>query len=260
MRDAWNRGTDCRQGTVVLAQDLHGVVEDPAWERAVVVSHDCDIANDVSIEPSIELIPAAPLEKPDGNKQNGRNPRELHLRLVDREGDGVGWFCLLSRDKISVRKEDLPAGALSGGQVDPQQHHELQDWLAARYRRHALPDSLVDRLSVFWKQLHKKLRNRGEEIIGIWLDYDPREELAPGDPYEIDLYVVFSVDVPGASEVAENLVDGLRRRLEDAEDLVAGECEALSEQAFTLHDLRRAEQLRFEYISNRLGPDAPRAD
>ena len=259
MRDAWDGRTGWRQGTVVLAQELGESTKSTGWERAVVISHDCDLASAPDREPSVELIPAAALEQPDGNNQNGRNPRELHLRLVDQEGSGVGWFCLLSRDKLSVRKEDLPAGALSGDQVDPQQHHALQDWLAARYRRHALPDALGERLTDLWGHLHGKLRKKGEEIIGIWVNYDPREELTPGDPYEIDLYVVFSVDVPGAREVAENLVDGLRRRLDDAEDLVAGECEALSEEAFTLHDLRRTEQLRFEYISNRLGADAPRA-
>lgn len=260
MRDAWNGGTGWRQGAIVLAQELGESARSADWERAVVISHDCDIASAPDKEPSIELIPAAPLEHPDGNKQNGRNPRELHLRLIKPAGDDLGWFCLTSRDKFTVRKEDLAAVAPSGGHVDPQHHHALQDWLAARYRRHALPDALAERLTDLWGHLHAKLRKKGEAIIGIWVNYDPREELAPGDPYEIDLYVVFSVDCPEASEVAEDLVEGLRRRLDDAEDLVAGECEALSEQAFTLHDLRTTEQLRFEYISNRLGPDAPRAD
>ena len=259
MRDAWNRGIDWRQGTVVLAQGLHEPARNAGWERAVVISHDCDLASDPDKEPLIELIPATPLEHPDGAKLNGRNPREIHLRLVNPEGNEIGWFCLVSRDKLTVRKENYPAGALSGDQVDPQQHHALQDWLAARYRRHALPDALGERLSGLWKHLHDKLRNKGEEIIGIWVNYDPREELAPGDPYEIDLYVVFSADAPGASEVAEHLVEGLRNRLDETEDLVPGECEAFSEQTFTLHDLRRTEQLRFEYISNRLGADAPRA-
>ncbi|WP_019625761.1 hypothetical protein [Thioalkalivibrio sp. ALJT] len=260
MRDAWDGRTGWRQGTVVLAQELGESAKGTDCERAVVISHDCDLASAPDREPAVEVIPAEPLEHPDGSNQNGRNPRELHLRLVDQEGSGVGWFRLLSRDKLTIRKEALPAGALSGDQVDPQQHHALQDWLAARYRRHALPDALGERLAGLWDHLRSKLRKKGEEIIGIWINYDPREELAPGDPYEIDLYVVFSVDAPGASEVAETLADGLRQRLEGTENLVPGECEALSEEAFTLHDLRTTEQLRFEYISNRLGPDAPRAD
>lgn len=256
-----NRTTPWRQGAALHASQLRTSTRDPAFEWAVIVSHDCDIANDdLEREPFIEMVPAAALTEPDGNHQYARNPRELHLPLLDNAGGQMGWFRLDAPRKFMVEKASLVGVGTPGAQIHPDHHHTLQDWLATRYRRHALPDALVGRLRGVMSLLGKKLKSRGEQVIGLWLEYDPRDELESGDPYEIDLYVVHSAEASGAADAADALADAVRPRLACAPDIVVRQLLILSEQEFTLHDLRSAELLRFEHISNRLGPDAPRAD
>ena len=222
MAEEWKRTTVLRQGALLSRQELNGGVEaGSGWEFAVVVSHDCDIANDVlELEPNIELMPVFQIETPDGNKKGGKNPRELHLCLVGLDGNEMGWYSLTASSRLVVAKRELsPDGPISGW-VDPEQLHELQDWLAARFRRHALPDTLMSRLSGSIKDLERRLRKKGREIIGIWLGYEPREELDVDEPYEIDLYVVFSVEIEDAESVAQDLIARLRSQLEDAEGVV----------------------------------------
>ena len=61
----WTRGTGWRQGSVLTRDAVDefdlGLPEDRGRVRVVVISHDCDLANDVTKEPFVEvdLLPSS---------------------------------------------------------------------------------------------------------------------------------------------------------------------------------------------------------
>ena len=267
----WTRQMPWRQGTLLQPDQLQGlaVAGIPAEAWGVVVSHDCDLANDdLGMEPDVEVILAQRIRSPDGNCLHAKNPRILHIPVNGLPPDPVAWFELTASRKFRIPKQVL-AGVAPLGQVsmEPDTLNALQDWLADRYRRHALPEALVPRLDRVFGFLTKHGKKQGDSIIGFWAEYDPQGELDEDEPYELNLYIIYTVEVAPARERAEALVAQLRREFTGLvtkagypDGVFLGHCEALSEQAFTLFDLRAAVHLRFEYISNRLGLGAPRVD
>lgn len=258
--DQWDRNTLWGQGALIYRDQIGRVNDEGDWDVAVIVSHDCDVANSPEVEPYIEVIPATFVEHPDGNLQYAKNPRRIHLPAVDFEKEHLGYVDLRAPCKFPIDKESLLGSEPKVGWIAESGVNALQDWLSARYRRHALPESLADRINGALRKLESKLRTKGEEIIGVWLSYDPRCELEDGDPYELSFYVVFSIECPGAQASSEDVVEYFRRSLEEPEGIIVGEAEAFSEDEFTLRDLRTTEQLRFDFISNRIGPHAPTAE
>ena len=138
----WSRNTQWRQGSVLLQKDFHAanLNDSSDSELAVAISHDCDIANDnLDAEPAVEFIFGRIIQQLDGNYTHGKNPRILHLNYMHR-GNPVSLELIASK-RVIVDKTILEA-------VQPDQTYELlvsrqilQSWLAARYRRHALPNS-----------------------------------------------------------------------------------------------------------------------
>ena len=267
----WTRQMPWRQGALLQPDQLQRlpVADMPTEAWGVVVSHDCDLANDdLDTEPDVEVILAQRIQTPDGNCLYAKNPRLLHLPILGLPPDPVAWFELTASRKVRIAKQALaevaPLGQVS---MEPETLNTLQDWLAARYRRHALPEALVPRLDRVIAFLAKHGKKQGDSIIGFWAEYDPQDELNDDEPYELSLYIVYTVEVAAARERAEALAVRLRQDFADfvtragyPDGVFLGRCEALSEQAFTLFDLRTTVHLRFEYISNRLGLEAGRVD
>lgn len=181
-----------RQGRIVPAKSL------PEGDRLqdvsyfIVISHDCDLARSSEVEPFVELLPCHPSVL-DGNLQNAKDPRRLQLG-ISMNGEAACCFELRATEKKSIAKEAFisEAGGVRIGDDDLQ---VLRTWLALRYRRQAVPDSLNDGLRPFWEKFKKPAQKLGHVLHGIWVRYEPQQE--PDDSsqgYSCEFYFVYDAD------------------------------------------------------------------
>jgi hypothetical protein len=224
---------------------------------AVAISHSCDIANeDLEKEPSVEFVVAAQVETMNGNLTHAKNPRVLHLPVACKE-KSIG-LKLHATQKISIAKEDLQSHSPDPAyRVAAKDLQVLQAWLAARYDRQALPDSLQSRLQPLVKTMEKHGRSHPLAVLGYWLDYQPRNELADGEDYEIYFFVVHSLEQEDYANTAIGIAKSIRATLDSLTGLDVRECEACSEEEFTLQNLRECVAYRLEHLSYRLDPPGP---
>jgi hypothetical protein len=259
---AWSRNTTWRQSSILTRKDFQsvGLPDTPDADLAVAISHDCDIANDnLDAEPVVEFIFTRTLDKHDGNYTNGKNPRVLHLEYK-HDGQTI-WIELIASRRVTVRKNLLEV-------IQPDQTYSLvtcqilQSWLAMRYRRLALPNSLVERLRPVSTYIEKEGRKNSSGILSFRLSYDPQDELLPEEPYELWLRIVYVIDNPEYATMAANMAQKLKEFLEDLEkkknsDKVIFECMAVSEMEFTLRDMRNTVEYNLEHLSYRTEPSGP---
>ncbi len=265
----WSRNTLWRQGSILAQKDFYSLElpSTPDITLAVAISHDCDIAHDnLEVEPDIEFIFARILEQHNGNYIYGKNPRILHLGYTH---DAKEVFLeLLASKKVTLQKIGLKA-------VQPDETYKLthsrnqilQSWLAARYRRHALPNSLVERLRPVSSYIEKEGRKNSSGILSFRLFYEPIEppnELPPEEAYELWLSIVYSSDDDKYRSMAEEIADKLKiefpKLLEDTKNIGKvdlRQCKAFSEMEFTLQDMRGTFELHLEHLSHRTTPPGP---
>jgi hypothetical protein len=262
----WSRSTKWRQDSVLAHKDFQsvGLIDAPDIELAIAISHDCDIANDnLETEPAVEFVFARILEQHNGNYTHGKNPRILHL---DYTCGGKSVFLeLLASKRLTLPKNRLEA-------VQPDETYQLpsspgqilQSWLAARYRRHALPNSLVDRLRTVFSYIEKEGKNNSSGILSFRLSYDPEYELSAEEPYELWLNIVYITDQDEyrtmSLAIAQKLETAFPRLLEKTKEsgkVILRKCEAVSEMEFTLRDMRETVEYHLEYLSYRIEPAGP---
>ncbi len=223
---------------------------------AIAISHSCDIANDdLEAEPSVEFALGCRIESCDGNFVGAKNPRKLHLH-THLKGDFQGLEVVASRKfnllkvKLHQHQPDNETKLVSG------EVKVLQSWLAARYKRQTLPDSLQERLRPLFKKMDKLGGKNAQAVLGYWLDYQPREELKPENPYEVWLSVVYSTEHPEFEKAANDIAESLNNT-KNLTGLDLIQCAAYSEEEFTLKDLREQVQYRAEHLSYRTDPHGP---
>jgi hypothetical protein len=158
---------------------------------AIVISHDCDLAQLPDHEPYVEVIAGHLVEKPDGNYTHAKSARRLHLPV------GTDTLDLVATQKAAVPKETL-------ADFEPQHARRLsaavsatlQQWLALRYRRAAFPDEFDRRLSTtkMAERLITILKRQGEAIAAVFFDVDEGQELQrpAEEPYELVVYLLYS--------------------------------------------------------------------
>jgi hypothetical protein len=261
----WSRNTSWRQGSILTQKDFleAGLLDSCPYGLAVAISHDCDIANDnLDIEPFVEFVYAQRIGEKNGNYTNGKNPRILHLSYKCGEDDIL--LELLALDKFTVSKSYL-------GKVQPDEAYELissrqvlQSWLAARYRRHALPNSLVDRLREVFGYIEKEGKKKSDGVLSFRLSYEPMHELPPEEAYELWSSIVYVTDrdeyEPMANKTAEGLkakLPDLLRKTKDYGSVDLRQCEAVSEMEFTVRDMRDTVEYHLEHLSYRSEPPGP---
>jgi hypothetical protein len=263
----WLRNTLWRQGSV-LAQKyfqtlgLNDYSSDA--DLAIAISHDCDIANDnLGAEPAVEFILARVTKQCNGNYTLGKNPRILHL---DYKLNGE----LVSLELLASKRVVLPKNRLEAIQPDrtfdliSRSRQVLQSWLAKRYRRHTLPNSLVERLRAVFDYIEKQGKNNASGILSFRLSYDPLDELPPEEVYELWLSIVYITDQDECSsraeEIAQNLKAEFPKLLEKTKDsgtVDLRQCKAFSETEFTLRDMRETVEYHLEHLSYRIDPPGP---
>ncbi len=137
----------------------------------------------------------------------------------------------------------------------------LQSWLAARYRRHALPNSLVERLRPVFEYIEKEGKNNSSGILSFQLSYDPKDELPSEEPYELWLNIVYITDEAKYGSMAEDIALRLKtefpkllEKTKNSGTVDLRQCEAFSEMEFTLRDMRDNVEYHLEHLSYRTEP------
>lgn len=262
----WTRGSAWRQGSV-LTQDAVdefglGLSEDRERVRVVVISHDCDLANDITKEHFVEVIIGRLVDQADGNSSWGKSSRTLHY-TVDCAGS-TECIELVSTSKAQVDKERLvrfsPDDRYS---ISHECLAVLRNWLAARYRRPSFPDAFNDRMRETGaaKELAKVLAKHGTNISFVFFDLgDKRDvECDDGESYPLTAVLAFP---PGnnpeaAAEEADSVADkvdkAIRAKLAPDCGIALQDCFAISEDDIPVSRAKLLDLWDLDYVSFKSG-------
>lgn len=261
----WTRTTTWRQGHVLTSEAVQSLgllnAADPERTCVVVISHDCDLANDnLEAEPMVEVVVGRVVESANGNFTWGKAPRTLHYPAT--HGGTPVFIELVSPQKRAIPKSELarylpdPAFAIDGKTIAV-----LRGWLGARYNRAAFPDAFVDRMrqTKADERLARALAPYGQLVSFVYFDLDEGQNLerAEGDAYQLSIVLVYvSGNDPDASaevadEAASTVEEAVRFRLKDAATIQLTRCFAISEDDITVSQARVLTQWRLEYMTHR---------
>jgi hypothetical protein len=262
----WTRATSWRQGDVLPPDAVarFGLTNatDPGSTCVVVITHDCDLANEnLDAEPYVEVIVGRTVAAATGNYTWGKAPRTLHYP-VQREGAPVNVE-LVATEKEHLLKNDLaPFEPDPLFNIDGRTIAVLRSWLSARYDRAAFADAFVTRMRETKAdiKLAKALEAHGKNVSFTYFDVDEGKcvERAEGDPYKLSVVLVFN---PGddqdaaadAAEMAAEVVEtALRGRLPNGGTSIRLEaCFAISEDEIPVSQARVLSHWRLEYMTHR---------
>jgi hypothetical protein len=267
----WRRDTAWRQGSVLCenATALANADVEPdtnGKSRLVVISHDCDIANEnLAQESHVEVIVGKLVEK-NGNYLHGKNARKLHLPFTYNDEEVFIEF--EAHRKRSVSKNALvefqPAADFS---LKTKDLGILRQWLAARYRRSAFPDEFDRRMSSLkiTDQLYRVLSKYGAVISAVYFNLDDGaafDRSSDSSIYELTIVLAYlpGNDADKASEIgdkaSEEISDFLERVLYDSKvekwnGIQLINCIAISEDDLTVSQARALSQWNSDHISLR---------
>lgn len=261
----WTRHTPWRQGHVLPPEALTHLelVEAGQAEgaRTVVISHDCDLANDdLNAEPDVEVLVGRAVPALNGNYAWGKSPRTLHLPV--QKGAGTEVLELVQTTKRCVPKTELAKFVPSAEHVmDPKSLSTLRSWLGIRYNRAAFADTFVERLSAAKadERLAQLLKSSGDLISFVFfrMEGEHTVERQDGDPYLFDIVLVFppgddaDASADRAEALAEKVEADLQGRLKEPLALVLRSCMAISEDDITVAQAKVLTQWRLEHMTLR---------
>ena len=269
---AWNRDTPWRQGHVLTSEAsiALGVLgaEEAKTTLAIVISHDCDLAQSPEVEPAVEIVLGKRVGALDGNYTHAKNSRRLHLECT--MAAGAAYLDIHALGKREVRKtalaEHRPDGnvALSSGD-----RSILQRWLAARYRRSAFPDEFERRLNDtgVTKRLVKILAALGKDLVAVFFDVDEGEERnreGEQDPYVLTIDLLYSTEddpdraLASAKKAAGEISAVFRERCFDEATgwswIQLASCEPIADEAMTYATSMQLKRWNMDYLSLRADP------
>ena len=269
----WTRETNWRQGHLFSPEAIayFGLshATEPAATCVVVISHDCDLANDnLNAEPDVEIIVGRIVATASGNFTWGKAPRTLHYTL---NCDGAPVHVEL----VSTCKRVLPKSELARFEPDSALRCDaktlaiIRSWLSSRYNRAAFPDEFVNRMkdTKADAKLADALKNYGNHISFVYFDLDDGQciEHAQDDPYKLRIFLVFNpgndaeAAADAADKAAEKVEEVVSARLSARTAIVLEACMPISEDDITVSQARTLTQWRLEYMTlkvdyERLGP------
>jgi hypothetical protein len=267
MAGAQRTDTTWRQGHVLsneAAAALGLPLGDPAENAVVVViSHDCDIACDPTVEPLVEVIVGHRIDRLGGDA-NAKTARRLHLAF---DGDGTE----VPVELHATRKAALPKDAVLHHEVRPDLRlspaslQTLQTWLAARYHRAAFADEFEDRLKAKPARLDRKIAkamdDAGEHVLAVLFEVDEGEEVkrqGPEDLYQLRIVILYDSqkNEPEAYAAAQNAADTITDAFEEAlckegvwRDIRLESCDAMSDEVMTVAQSRLYKRWRLDHMS-----------
>ena len=217
----WSRDTPWRQGHILSIETCQALGLSHATHSddmlVMVISHDCDLACESNVEPTVEVIVGRRLSAPEGNATHAKSVRTLHLEM---ERQGQVWIELLSVQRSFLQKSAL-ADALPNADyfLSPRNLAILQQWLAIRYRRSAFPNEFERRLRGV--RLHEKIaeatKAHQDNIVGVFFDLDQGKQIersGQDDAYALGIFVMYygaGPDPDGASTAAEKVAAAIEK-------------------------------------------------
>ncbi|MEM5300144.1 hypothetical protein VSR82_38830 [Burkholderia sp. JPY481] len=208
------RDSAWRQGSLIVdahALNLGLVFDDGGQHRVVVISHDCDLANDR--EPFVECIVADIVATAEPTFTRARNVRRLHLSYTTGEGETLALE--LRHDARSVvgtaMFDAIAANPDASVTLNADEKRALKQWLAARYGRPAFPNAFENRLRRKHKgktveQLTGKLLEPyNAHLVGVFFDLDTArfQDLEDGEPYFLRITVAYDATEGGRLRVLQ---------------------------------------------------------
>jgi hypothetical protein len=268
---AWDDSVPWRQGHVLPAEAMTALglidLETPGSIVAIVISHDCDLAQPPESEPFVEVIVGRYLDNIDGNFTHAKSTRFLHLTAT--AGAEKQIIEIANAAKRNLDKSFL-ANFVPHPEILllPEERSVLQRWLAARYHRSAFSDEFNRRLKTSGMEddLRKILKKNGEHLIAIFFDMDGGAEIersAPEETYDLSITLVFdSGDDPAvaeaaAQEAADKISAAFRKRCFKSgtwQNIELQSCEIMSDEAITLRQSMLAKTWRLDDISLKGNP------
>jgi len=273
----WTRDEPWRQGQILpveLARQCELVSSDDLESVAIVIiSHDCDIAAEVEIEPNVEVIIGSFVSSISGNLTNAKNVRTLQIQYQSAAGNRIVELRSAKRTKIAKERlqefaphEDFFMDALS--------KRTLQKWLSARYDRAAFPNDFEARLksAKTAEAIAEILKPSNDSIRAIYFDlgkHSDVDHLPSDEPYELEIYLlhVTEPDAREALEVANNvrhkLIGCFKKKHCSADGRWRGielvECIVVSDEAMTVRQSLTLRQWRLDHMSLRENTNGPMA-
>ncbi len=271
----WPRDNPWRQGQVLKANTARQLqlahADGQSTAIAVVISHDCDLAQPPGTEPHVEVIVGRAIDNPDGNCTHAKNSRKLHLPFCTPQGEE--FVELVATAKMVILKEALlDAAPEADFTLTPDRCSILQRWLAARYRRAAFPDAFDERFDKtgLKERLTRILKTFGEHIPAVFFDVDDGNEVkrgAPDDTYTLDIYLLYSTgqDPVGAEAAALEAKAKIESACRDKlytegngwQFIELRACVVVSDEAMTYQQSCILKKWSIDYISLRDEPQQP---
>jgi len=264
---SWTRDTPWRQGHILpldAVRQLKLSHLDNSSVCVVVISHDCDLANDdLQSEPNVEIIIGCHPSGENGNFFWAKSPRTLHLEALHNKSPVV--IELVSTAKSAVSKKALAAFTPDESYVlSGQSRAVLQSWLAVRYNRAAFPDLFVNRLqqSKVDKQLAKLIEPVGKRLSTVYFDVDSNHSIdhSDGSPYELKIVLLYpsGEDPEALADEMEALAERIRLLFEKKymhaekwEGIAIRACIAICEDDITVGQTKFLTEWRLEHMSLR---------
>jgi hypothetical protein len=297
----WERDTPWRQGQLltdeaIVALGLGGPT--PSQDiAAVVISHDCDLAQSVEAEPYAELIVGRYIDSVQGSFTHCKNLRRLHLDCT--AGPTPRSIELLVGNRTAVSK--VSSGALSLSDASSsrsapslsdylprhdvamtfRERRVLQRWLAARYERASFPDEFDRRLrdeTGVAERISAALKDSGNDIVALFFDVDAGREIVrktKEELYELSITMVYSTAVNpanaerSANDAAKRIKEMVTRRCRSKDkhgnpgpwfwiELI--DIEVISDEALTYAQSQLFVRWHADHISLRTDPLQPMLD
>ena len=250
------------QGDIIGGQEyLHKLGVDDHNLVAVVISHDCDIAN--TEEEYIEIITGTIIAEPNNLYLYARNPRCLHIGVSNADSSHVK----IQQKNKKIIPRDLFAGIQPAHAIGNDHKRILKEWLVTRYARPEFPDSFESRLrknvgsKTVIQQIKAIMKEHSAYVEDIYFGLGEHryEELSEGEPYYLSIYVVYHSE---HSKTARNNADKIVTKLkslfnkaygseEDVHEIALDKCTAIPDSRFTLYDMHRVSRWNLGYISHK---------
>jgi len=228
---------------------------------AVIISHDCDLANDK--EMTVEVIVGRWVAGIGGQFANAKNVRRLHIAFADGEAEHP--MELSATDRRSVDKEALYKDfqPRANRKLRPRDLQTLQWWLSARYRRAAFPNQFEERLRDKPAKLREAISAAMEPckqvVRGIYFLLDDGEDVereGEDDLYSLGIYLLYDGNQePEASLLAQKAAEAIEAAFEVLrtqrgwKNIELLFCEAISDSAMTVATERELKEWRLDHLS-----------
>lgn len=220
--------------------------ESPGDTVVVVVSHDCDLVNEEK-EPNAEVVIGRTIAAL-GAASYAKVARRLHIEFSKQSGN-------VAVELEAPLKRTVSKACLVGQspnldfRLDAKNRETLQRWLAARYRRTALPDEFNRRLKAkLIEKVKKALDPAGPYVRAVFLDFDDGatvERKGPSDLYVLQVTLLYDsaknepeayAAAEKAAEKIEDIFEGEFRSSETGQwrDIHFTGCDVISDNAITV--------------------------